>query len=742
MPCLDNLGDFTPKLNTTKKLVILNGSINAIWYLLHLPLVAYVIAILAVQKEHTVVIDNSPFLQLIVDVADNAPYLNADVVLPADIAQYCASAGGPFPCKNSTTEVYKQCASILSEDVVQSLDLQLMKACTRACPFWTERSCFVPPQSLRLDGSSTLELVSFTSFNTGAISASGVDSSSNHVWILLNHVLSAAPIQMTYTFRLSQPAPYFFGSDPRVGDKKTNGDAHSIAVSRSHDVLSSFAPGEKIILTPPDLLAMAGWEWNLNTLLQGGEFSAAVNCYNDVFDLAALNWGGHTPVVPSSERPLCLLSVETLRESSKSTLTDFVTATTAGNTYIRFDTRRGDSYFRLPSLVHLILSLIQCIILLSVPASLSILFATTFLGSLSKILKRAQVEFFFIGFRMPSLGLRLVTDTMALANISPGTDSLETAIIEKELHQALTRLVSHPNPEVSHDMAQHIFKTNQKIQCLAKKHDFTQESGGSGGVSGCEPCDLANLICIGQRARAREVAAYFDRSRRRSCLEWSVLPDSHRAELRRRNPAQRAQAQQNQSSSQALQSASASVAISAATKRPPLLSRLSSHLSALQPIENMEMVMDDSLEDAKPPTPTERELLLYAKREAKEQLQELKNDVEWMNNINSNKTKAKDQKREEEREKRRADIRQLLQVLASAEERLNAKVTSAQKHESDLLRAFEKKESLERRLQGAAARREKLVLELRAFRSRVSSTRFQPPPPLPDEFEGQCLIQL
>lgn len=613
-----------------------------------------------------------------------------------------------------------------------------MKACTRACPFWTERSCFVPPQSLRLDGSSTLELVSFTSFNTGAISASGVDSSSNDVWILLNHLLSAAPIQMTYTFRLSQPAPYFFGSEEGVGDKKTNGDAHSIAVSRSHDVLFSFAPGEKIILTPPDLLAMAGWEWNLNTLLQGGEFSAAVNCYNDVFDLAALNWGGHTPVVPSSERPLCLLSVETLRESSKSTLTDFVTATTAGNTYIRFDTRRGDSYFRLPSLVHLILSLIQCIILLSVPASLSILFATTFLGSLSKILKRAQVEFFFIGFRMPSLGLRLVTDTMALANISPGTDSLETAIIEKELHQALTRLVSHPNPEVSHDMAQHIFKTNQKIQCLAalaKKQDFTMlslESGG-GGVS-CEPCDLANLICIGQRARGREVAAYFDRSRRRSCLEWSVLPDSHRAELRRRKPAQQAQAQQAQQN----QSSSAS----AATKRPPLLSRLSSHLSALQPIENMEMVMDDSLEDAKPPTPTDKELLLYAKREAKEQLQELKNDVEWMNNINSNKTKAKDQKREEEREKRRADIRQLLQVLASAEERLNAKVTSTQKHESDLLRAFEKKESLERRLQGAAARREKLVLELRAFRSRVSSTRFQPPLPLPDEFEGQCLIQL
>lgn len=615
-----------------------------------------------------------------------------------------------------------------------------MKACTRACPFWTERSCFVPAQSLRLDGSSTLELMSFSSFNTGAISASGVDSSVNHVWILLNHLLSAAPIQLTCTFRLSQPAPYFFGSDPRVGDKKTNADAHSIAVSRSHDVFFSFAPGEKIILTPPDLLAMAGWEWNLNTLLQGGEFSAAVNCYNDIFDLAALNWGGHTPVVPSSERPLCLVSVETLRESSKSTLTNFVTATTAGNTYIRFDTRRGDSYFRLASLVHLILSLIQCIILLSVPTQLCILFATTFLGSLSKILKRAQVEFFFIGFRMPSLGLRLVTDTMALANLSPGTASLETAIIEKELHQALARLVYHPRPEVTHDMAQHIFKTNQKIQCLAKKQDFTQESGP---VSGSEPCDLANLICIGQRARAREVAAYFARSRRRGCLEWSVLPDSHRAELRRRNLAHRAQAQQaqqNQSSSQTLQSTSA--AVSAATKKPPLLSRLSSRLSALQPIENMEMAMDDSLEDAKPPTPTEKDLLLYAKREAKEQLQELKNAVEWMNTINSNKTKAKDQKREEEREKRRADIRQLLQVLASTEERLNAKVTSAQKHESDLLRAFEKKESLERRLQGAAKRREKLVSELRAFRSRVSSTAFQSLPPLPDEFEGQCLIQL
>lgn len=103
--------EYSPKLNATKKVVILHGTINAIWYLLHLPLLAYVVIIVAVQKEHTVVIDNSPFLVFTVDVLNNRPYLDLAQDPSPDIAQYCASAGGPYLCKNSTVEVYEECAT-------------------------------------------------------------------------------------------------------------------------------------------------------------------------------------------------------------------------------------------------------------------------------------------------------------------------------------------------------------------------------------------------------------------------------------------------------------------------------------------------------------------------------------------------------------------------------------------------------------------------------------------------------
>lgn len=103
--------DYAPKLQATKNLEISNGSINAIWYLLHLPLLAYVVIIVAVQKEHTVVIDNSPFLVFTVDVLNNQPYLDLAQDPSPDIAQYCASAGGPYSCKNSTVEVYQECAT-------------------------------------------------------------------------------------------------------------------------------------------------------------------------------------------------------------------------------------------------------------------------------------------------------------------------------------------------------------------------------------------------------------------------------------------------------------------------------------------------------------------------------------------------------------------------------------------------------------------------------------------------------
>ena len=600
--------------------------------------------------------------------------------------------------------------SLLNEDIVTQVGFSLMKACTRACPpaLWNDRTCFSPPSYVRQDGSSSIELVSFATFNSGGISVGGVDSSQSTLWILANHLVGAAPIEFTYSFRLSQAAPYFFGAiNPSVALKKTNQDAHSLAVTKSHNVLHSFGAGEKIVITAPTLVAMAGMEWGLTTILQGGEFSTAVNCYNDPMDIPSLNWGGHSPVIPSSETPLCLILVELLRESSVSTLIDVVKGTSSINTYIRFDARRGDSFFRLPSMANLILSLIQCIILLGMPTKVIVVIATTCFGSLSQIYKRAQMEFFFIGFRMPSLGLRLVSDSMALAALSPGQDSVDMAAIQKKLQEIFAQIVPHRNAQAVDDLGSLIFKKNQKIAGLPNEMKNSQDDS-----DGCKPCDLANLMCIGQRARARDVAAYFNPSRRRGCLEWSVLPNAHRKQLRRK---------------------------AVPSEKPPLLMRLSSRLSAFQPIE---MECKDESDEEKPPT--EKEILQATKKEATLLLQELKDDVKFMNNLNLNKTKEKDQKREQERAKRRADIRQLLQALASARERLKARISSARFHHEHVLQACDRKKTLEQRLEDASTRRAKLLSDLRSFRNRVSSSRYQVPLPeeVASQYESRWMIEL
>eukprot|EP00438_Fugacium_kawagutii_P022040 Skav220151 [mRNA] locus=scaffold564:14955:16688:+ [translate_table: standard] len=573
-------------------------------------------------------------------------------------------------------------------------------------------TCFAPTGSIRHDGPSTVEFIPFASFNWGGLSTNGIDFSNTYLWILVNHLISAAPVELTYSFQLAQPPPFFFQSDPYLANRKTNQDAHTIAVDKNWKVLFSVPPGEEIVITPPGLLALAGWEWNLQVLLKGGEFSAAVNCYNDGMDLPSLDWTDHSAVIPSSQIPLCLVSVDALRDSSVAKFTDLAAGNSMVTAHIRFDTRTGDSFFRCPSLAGLILSLIQGIILLSVPTALSTFFATSCLGSLSQIFKRAQVECFFIGFQMPSLGLRLVSDSMALATLSTEA-SIDTATMQKELQKMFSALVNPPNSvELADDISAHIFRQDRKIQDLSKK---SQEET-SFGVD-CKPVDLADLLSVGQRARARDVAAYFERDRRRGCLEWSVLPNSHRAELR---TLRRSKAQPTESG----------------PKKPAFLARLSSRISTLQPVE----VKVDFEEEENPPT--EKEMLQFATEEATSQLENLKEELRFMSQLNSKKTKDKDNERERRREGRHSDIRQLLQALEHAKARLNARVTSAKAHDKELLRALKKNEHLEQRLDTAVQKRAKLILELQGFRNRILGVFHPPPECSSDEYGGHCLVAL
>jgi len=630
------------------------------------------------------------------------------------------------------------CVSILNADIVQNVALRLSKACTRACPIWNDVTCFAPPENIKQEGSSSVELISRAAFNTGAVSS----PENNLMWDLLNHLIGWAPLYFTYSFQLNRAPPFFFGLDPDSGDKKSNKDAHSIAVSPSGAVLYSFGPGEEVTIAPQGLLVMAGWEFNLTTLLSGGEFAIAVNCYNDAHDLPALDWTNHTQFIPSTQTPLCLLTVEALRMSSINKQMDLASGITSVNTILRFDTRKGDSFFRLPSFADLVLSLIQCIILLSVPTSLSIMFATTCLGSLSQIFKRTQIEIFFIGSKIPSMGLRLAKDAMALGKVSPEKEQIEIDALRAEMERILEDLVSNSKlSELSQDMSDHILKHNQKNKKCdpCDEHEHPRDE--------CDPCDLANLLSVGERAKIRDVVAYFDHSRQRGLFELAVLPNSHRKDIKRwKKESAEAAARTSRHSQQSRQS------VGRNSQRPSAFLRMSSRISTMAGLQletqNDEEGMEDmeDMEEEAPLEYTDEEKLERAKEDATLALEELKEEVKLMNDLNMQKkesnTLEKVQEKEKRLENRKADVRNLSQKLAVAKDLLNAKVASVKSHQKDLMQALEKKERLERRFIDAVKRGKKLRFELHAFRERMSTDPVCPLPDPDEDSKGQWMMEL
>ena len=384
--------------------------------------------------------------------------------------------------------------------------MQLHKACTRACTWLDAMDCFQPTANILPTSSTTLEMVTFGSFNVGGLSAAG--SVSQDVWALLNPLMGVLPVDITYFFELTESVPWFFGQDPALAERKTNLDAHTILVNQNNHVMRSFPPG-RISVTPQELLALAGWEWNLKTLLNGGEFGAVVNCYNDNHDLPPLVWANFEVVYPETRLALCLLTVEERRDASVVKVADPFIGSTFINAHVRIDAYRGNSFFRLASLAQLVVTLISFLVLLNLSTNVAVFFATYCLGPLSKIFRRAHTESFYIIYKIPSLGLALAADFLTLSKLqdAAGVSSFRSAL-SHEMQRILQTLAPH-KPEIAPDFANHIF---QKV------------------------CDTNHAVMshLGKEGQAEQVCAYFDLHRKRHFLEWTVLPAQHRSSLRSR----------------------------------------------------------------------------------------------------------------------------------------------------------------------------------------------------------------
>ena len=476
--------DVWPRLTRVRKVEISDTSLNLIYYAFHVPLIAYVVYVLVLQKQYTIIIDNSPTVLLKTDVIGNAHFLNADPMPPdAATVQWCANGGGPFPC-NSTPEIFQECAprpgvsclvnplydtasifksptevSILNLDVVQQVDLRLNKACSRACPLPVDILCLIPAQTISQTGSAVMEVVTFNAFMLGNLQTGQINPD---LWVLLHHLVRVLPISLTYSFQLAETPPYFFGQVPGVADRKSNLVAHTIGLDPQNQVMYSYKPGVDIALTLTDFVALAGHELDLNMLLNGAEFSVTVNCYNDALDLPPLVWTGLDSVIPSTRVPLCLVTAQLLRNSS---VVKVAEQTFAGvRASIRVDTQQGSSFFRLPSLTELVLSLISVLVLLQFPTNLTATVASTCFGQVSRIFKEAQLERFNIDLRVPSLTLRLVSDRGNLIKLRSWHAHLQPVV--RKMKPSLASTVP--------DLIDHIFQGATLDESLAATYQMQE----------------------------------------------------------------------------------------------------------------------------------------------------------------------------------------------------------------------------------------------------------------------------
>ncbi|CAK9026042.1 unnamed protein product [Durusdinium trenchii] len=521
-----------PHLSVPKKVAFDNPKLNVLYYIFHLPIIAYAVAIFAFQKQYSEVISNSPFLMVNVDPLDAWPYLLTTGTPDPDpsIQAWCLASGGPALCESDPV-LYATCVEMVTEHILSQMPgMSITSICTGMCDLNNiSFGCMIPPSLFRQQGSTALQIIPYVAFNKGLFSGAN-----RNMLVQMNPLLRYAPVTFNYSFQMSRPAPWFFSNDQSISDKKTNLDAYTVAITVRGNALLVFNPGEPVIVTPPNIVTLAGVSWNVTTIIYGGEFYAVVNCYTDSYDMpSVLDWSGFPEIDPTLEIPVCLLTVEQLRPISMYKQTDTVADSAQAASQIRVDTGRGSSYHRCPSAAAIALNLISLAVLLKFPAMAAVLFATKCLGSLSKIYKRAQEETFDVSMRIAQLGLRLLSDTMALMLLDQKASGISKARLREQMCDILkTAAPSQDHNAIADELSQHIFRMLRHLQ-------HSPSSKYEEGL--VDSSQLATLMSLGQTVHINDLCAYFDTSRRRSYLEWFLLPSSHRKLLREKRALSREQ---------------------------------------------------------------------------------------------------------------------------------------------------------------------------------------------------------
>ncbi|CAE7638853.1 DED1 [Symbiodinium sp. KB8] len=392
-----------------------------------------------------------------------------------------------------------------------------------------------------LAGSRTLTITPFTATGRGLITGRP-----QPLWIMMHPLVRYARVEFTYIFQMTQAAPFFFGLYESAGGRKGHRDAYTAMINGREEVKHFFHPQEKVYLTPADILVLAGREWNVETIMQGGEFYAEVNCYNDGYDLSStLNWENFTYVAPTPELPLCIMSIEELQGTAVGQDMDGINDVILSRSRFRIDTGRGSSHHRMPSLSAILLNLVSLFVLLKVPQAVTMAFANMCLGNLSSVYKRASEETFKLPTRVAQLGLRLVSDSLALAALrSPDKSGIEEERLKEELRKIVACTTAEQSTaldRISDSFGDHVYEMLREL--ADEGHFYCERDAEQKPKPGMHCSQFANLMAIGQTVHVKDLLAFFDVKRRRSWLEWYFLPKAQKIKFcRMKSKAEEAEA--------------------------------------------------------------------------------------------------------------------------------------------------------------------------------------------------------
>eukprot|EP00435_Cladocopium_sp_Y103_P043160 s1308_g12.t1 len=417
-----------PKLSLPKRVIIENRKLNVIYYLCHIPIVAYSVIFFIMNMAYTEEVPNNPFTLIELDPVNAKPFntyqLNNDP--SQQVIDFCQDGdAGIFAVDCSLEADATICEEMFGSLLSMPFTLTVEFYCSMMCgPMQNNGNpkCFMPPTALIAKGSQEVDLLVGKTIDSGPVGDPGSPSTVKPVQHKTNPMIRDAVLNFKYSFQLAQPAPFLLGlEDP--GLRKTNSQAVTVIVDNKDIVRRIFSPGEIINMTMAEIVEVAGAEWNYTMVFRGSEFIVTTNCFTAQRDLPpALYWGQIDPVSPREELPLCMIAFTWLQASSVSYST---TGGFARDVIIRVSALRGDSFSRLPSVQFSLLNLVSLAVLLSIPPAFTGLLARSGLGPLSKIYRQATQEKFDMPMQLATAGLNSIANVATFGSLASSTLSKE-----------------------------------------------------------------------------------------------------------------------------------------------------------------------------------------------------------------------------------------------------------------------------------------------------------------------------